>query len=104
MGSVIGALLLLTGVSSTILARSRSDAATLSRLTLSNVEFGTFASGTTSYTASVTYSVEQTTVTPTVNQSGARYVIKLRGEWRLSQEWSGKDLFQLNEEVSLYEA
>ena len=51
--------------------------ATLSNLTLSGVDFGTFASDTTSYTASVANSVSQTTVTPTVNHSGASYVIKL---------------------------
>ena len=43
------------------------------------VDFGTFSSDTTSYTASVAYSVSQTTVTPTVNDSGAIYVIKLGG-------------------------
>ena len=52
---------------------------TLSALTLSDVNFGTFASSTTSFTASVAYSVSQTTVTPTVNHSGASYVIKLGG-------------------------
>ena len=57
-----------------------STDATLSGLTLSGVDFGTFSSDTTSYTASVAYSVSQTTVTPTVNDSGASYVIKLDGE------------------------
>ena len=56
-----------------------STDATLSGLTLSEVDFGTFASGTTSYTASVANSVSQTTVTPTVNHSGAEYVTKLDG-------------------------
>ena len=56
-----------------------STDATLSALTLSDVNFGAFASSTTSYTASVAYSVSQTTVTPTVNHSGASYVIKLGG-------------------------
>ena len=64
-------------------AVTRADAlstdATLNGLTLSGVDFGTFASGTTSYTASVANSVSQTTVTPTVNHSGASYVIKLDG-------------------------
>ena len=55
-----------------------SDAA-LSALTLSEVHFDTFASGTTSYTASVANSVSQTTVTPTVNHPRASYVIKLGG-------------------------
>ena len=54
-----------------------STDATLSGLSLSDVNFGTFASGTTSYSAQVTNSVTETTVTPTVNDSDARYVIKL---------------------------
>ena len=57
----------------------KSTDATLSALTLSGVNFGTFASGTTSYTAQVANSVTQTTVTPTVNDSGASHVIKLGG-------------------------
>ena len=56
-----------------------STDASLSALTLSGVSFGTFASSTTSYTAQVANSVSQTTVTPTVNDSGASYVIKLGG-------------------------
>ena len=56
-----------------------STDATLSGLTLSSVDFGTFASGTESYTANVSYSVSQTTVTPTLNDSDASYVIKLGG-------------------------
>ena len=60
-------------------AEPPSTDATLSALTLSGVNFGTFASGTTSYTAQVDNDVSQTTVTPTVNESGASYVIKLGG-------------------------
>ena len=56
-----------------------SSDATLSALTLSGIDFGTFASGTTSYSASVANSVSQTTVTPTVNDDGASYVVKLGG-------------------------
>ena len=56
-----------------------STDATLSALALSGINFGTFASGTTSYSASVANSVSQTTVTPTVNDSGASYVIELGG-------------------------
>ena len=56
-----------------------STDATLSALTLSGIDFGTFASGTTSYTAQVANSASQTTVTPTVNDSGASYIIKLGG-------------------------
>ena len=56
-----------------------STDAMLSALTLSGVDFGTFASGTISYTAQVANSVSQTTVSPTVNDSGASYVIKRGG-------------------------
>ena len=56
-----------------------SSDATLSGLTLSGIDFGTFASGTTSYSATVAYNVSQTTVSPTVNHSEASYAIKLRG-------------------------
>ena len=56
-----------------------STDATLSALTLSSIDFGTFNSTTTSYTAQVANSVSQTRVTPTVNHSGASYVIKLDG-------------------------
>ena len=60
-------------------AQSQSSDATLSSLTLSDVDFGTFASATTTYTASVASTVTETTVTPTANHSGASYVIKLGG-------------------------
>ena len=62
-----------------IRAAPPSTDATLSALTLSGINFGTFASGTTSYTAQVAYSVSETTVTPTVNDSGASHVIKRGG-------------------------
>ena len=52
--------------------------ATLSGLTLSDVTLA-FASATTDYTASVANDVTQTTVTPTVNDDGATYAIKLGG-------------------------
>ena len=54
-----------------------STDATLSGLSLSDVNFGAFASATTSYTANVANSVSLTTVTPTLNDSDASYVIKL---------------------------
>ena len=60
-------------------AQSQSSDATLSSLTLSDVDFGTFASSTTSYTVSVANRVTETTVTPNVNHSGASYAIKLGG-------------------------
>ena len=56
-----------------------SSDATLNGLTLSGVNIGTFASATTGYTASVANDVTQTTVTPTTNDGGASYVIKLDG-------------------------
>ena len=62
----------------TVPAETSTDA-TLSGLSLSDVNFGTFASGTTAYSAQVANSVTETTVTPTVNHSGATYVIKLGG-------------------------
>ena len=62
-----------------IRAEPPSTDATLGGLTLSGIDFGTFASGTTSYTAQVPYSVSETTVTPTVNDPGASYVVKIGG-------------------------
>ena len=62
-----------------IRAEPPSTDATLGGLTLSGIDFGTFASGTTSYTAQVAYGVSETTVTPTVNDSGAGYAVKLGG-------------------------
>ena len=56
-----------------------STDATLSGLTLSGVAFGTFASATTGYTANVANGVDETTVTPTTNDDGATYVVKLDG-------------------------
>ena len=56
-----------------------SSDATLSSLALSEVDFGAFDSATTSYTAQIANSISQTTVTPTLNHSGASYVIKLGG-------------------------
>ena len=55
-----------------------STDATLSGLTLNHVTLA-FASATTKYTASVANDVTQTTVTPTVNDDGASYAIKLDG-------------------------
>ena len=56
-----------------------SSDASLSGLVLSGVDFGTFVSGTTSYTAQVANSIAQTTVTLTVNHPGASYDVKLGG-------------------------
>ena len=51
--------------------------ATLSGLTLSGVNFGNFDPATTGYTASVGNDVDETTVTPTTNDDGATYAVKL---------------------------
>ena len=56
-----------------------SSDATLSSLTLSGIDFGTFDPTTTSYRARVASETTGTTVTPTVTQSAASYVIKLGG-------------------------
>ena len=60
-------------------AEPPSTDATLSSLTLSNINFGAFDSATTGYTTSVANDVDETTVTPTVNDEGATYDIKLGG-------------------------
>ena len=56
-----------------------STDATLRALTLSGVDFGSFDSTTTTYTAQVANSVSETRVSPTVNNSAASYVIRLGG-------------------------
>ena len=56
-----------------------SSDATLNSLALSGVYFGAFDSATTGYTANVANGVDETTVTPTVNDDGATYAIKLGG-------------------------
>ena len=58
-------------------AEPPSTDATLSNLTLSGVNIGPFDSTTTEYNASVANDVTQTTVTPTANDDGASYVVKL---------------------------
>ena len=56
-----------------------SNDATLSGLTLSGVDFGTFDPATTGYAADVVHGVSETTVTPTVNDDGAADAVKLDG-------------------------
>ena len=53
--------------------------ATLSVLTLSDIDFGTFSSDTTSYFVRVANTVSQTTVTPTLTDDDATYVINIGG-------------------------
>ena len=56
-----------------------STDATLSGLILSGIDLGAFDSATTGYTASVANGVDETTVTPTTNDDGATYKVKLGG-------------------------
>ena len=56
-------------------ARPLSDDATLSGLSLSGIIIGTFASGTTAYTADVDNSVETTTVTAAATQAAATVTV-----------------------------
>ena len=56
-----------------------SSDATLSALMLSGVHIGKFDPATTSYTARVNNTVTETTVTPTLNHSGASHVVRLGG-------------------------
>ena len=56
-----------------------STDATLSGLSLSEVDFGTFSSETLSYSADVSNKLKETTVVATVNDPGASYVIELGG-------------------------
>ena len=57
----------------------KSTDATLSSLSLSGIDFGTFSSETLSYTADVPNDVRWTRVLPSVNDLGASDVIKLGG-------------------------
>ena len=68
-----------TIIESSSTVRTLSSDATLSALTLSEVDFGTFDAETASYTTDVDNDVTETTVTPAVNHSGASYTIKLDG-------------------------
>lgn len=51
-----------------------SNNANLSTLGLTNVDFGNFAAGTTSYTATVPYTTDSTTVSATVADTGKAYL------------------------------
>ena len=63
----------------TLTAPDPADA-TLTGLTLRDIDFGTFDSATTSYTASVPNSVSNTLVSPTVDsRNGATFVISANG-------------------------
>ena len=56
-----------------------SSDASLTSLTLSSIDIGTFSSSTESYVASVADSATETTVTPSLSDPDASYVIKLDG-------------------------
>ena len=70
---------------SVTVTRPASSDATLEWLKLSGIDIGggldrgAYAQNRTSFKANVYHSVSQTTVTPTVNHSGASYVIELGG-------------------------
>ena len=70
---------------SVTVTRPASSDATLKLLKLSGIDIGdgpnrgTYVGNQTSFKASVYHSVSQTTVSPTVNHSGASYVINLGG-------------------------
>ena len=53
---------------------------TLTGLTLENVDFGTFVSGTISYTATVPYATDKTKVNATLSDTNATKTVKLNGE------------------------
>ena len=79
LAGIVAALVLFIGMTQTAMAEEKSSDATLSGLTLSDVDFGEFASGTTSYTANVANRVMSTTVTATTNHSGASYFVRHGG-------------------------
>ncbi len=56
-----------------------SNDATLSGLELTGVDIGAFDPATTNYAAEVDHDVDQTTITPTANDDGASYLVKLDG-------------------------
>ena len=66
------------GASTTHPPATPSTDATLSGLTMSDVTLA-LDSATTGYTANVANDVDETTVTPTTNDDGASYVVKLGG-------------------------
>ena len=64
-----------TGTYTVSVTRAASSDATLSALSLSGIDIGTFDGGTTAYAASVGNDVSSTTVTATANDAGARVTI-----------------------------
>ena len=66
-------------IESSATVRTLSSDATLSALELSDIDFGTLDPSSTTYTVDVPYEVSETTVTATVNQAGANFVVKSDG-------------------------
>ena len=60
--------------------RTLSSDSTLTSLSLSGIDFGTFDSETTEYSAAVENDVSETTVAASTSHFGASYVIRLGGE------------------------
>ena len=63
----------------TINVKKLDNNANLSSLSLTNVNIGTFSSGTTSYTATVPYATDKTKITAGLSSSGATKAITLNG-------------------------
>ena len=76
-GAVVG--------SATVTITSVSHDATLSALSLSGIEIGTFSAAVTAYQAGVEHAVAATTVTATANHPGATVSIELGAEVSLSE-------------------
>ena len=74
-----------TWVTAAVKSAFLSDDATLSALSLSGIDIGTFSSAATSYTASVGNGVATTTVTATANHSGASVSIAPGAEVSLAE-------------------
>ena len=82
--AMAGALLAIAGLlafhdSPKVFGQQQSTDATLSALTLSNIDFGTFDPETLEYTAQVYRGITHTNVTATRNHPKATYLIKLGG-------------------------
>ena len=76
---LIASAICLIYLPTTVLAQSQSNDATLSALTLSNVDFGSFDPETLEYTAQVFHGITHTNVTATRNHPKATYLVKLDG-------------------------
>ena len=82
--AIAGVLVVIAGLlafhdSPKVFGQQQSTDATLSALTLSNIDFGTFDPETLEYTAQVYRGITQTNVTATRNHPKATYLVKLGG-------------------------